>query len=287
MPATPPQGLPGTVQHDPQPGQLLVAGAPASHRIGAADRKVDRDHQLAVTDHHDQQQAIDAEADAMFLPTVPGADQAQLLARLLEDAVIGHPGPLPATAGGRAFVRHMLPQPRQQPPAELLQALDPLPFRQGPQQPRGPVLVPPAHPTQLRDGATAKKGGNITPKILPSSLPWAWSRHSTSSTTVSGRPNSRKACSKAWRERWARACSRWSRSRAFWRRHCLAFCCCLWYRLAWVMGCSSVSLLHLVLGLEETMTFFLCGFKHFHGPSAATPHQRPVHERNGKVSSNG
>ena len=50
---------------------------------------------------------------------VPGADQAQLRARLLEDAVIGHPSPLPTTAGGRAFIRHLLPQAHQQPPAKL------------------------------------------------------------------------------------------------------------------------------------------------------------------------
>jgi hypothetical protein len=50
------------------------------------------------------------------------------------------------------------------------------------------------------------------------------------------------------------------------------------------MGGSSTSLRHLALGLEETMTHFLCGLKHFHGPLPLDPRQRLPGARTGKVS---
>jgi len=40
------------------------------------------------------------------------------------------------------------------------------------------------------------------------------------------------------------------------------------------MGRSSLLLLHLVSSVEETMTLFLFGFKHFHEPRTARPHLR-------------
>src|ERR671923_2591480 len=49
------------------------------------------------------------------------------------------------------------------------------------------------------------------------------------------------------------------------------------------MGNSSISLLHLVFPLEETMTFFLCGFKHFHSPLPVYPARWPPWARTGKV----
>jgi hypothetical protein len=49
------------------------------------------------------------------------------------------------------------------------------------------------------------------------------------------------------------------------------------------MGYSSLSLLHLVCPLEETMTFFLCGFKYFHGSLPDSPKQRLPQARTGKV----
>src|SRR5262247_1721659 len=49
------------------------------------------------------------------------------------------------------------------------------------------------------------------------------------------------------------------------------------------MGGSSVLLLHLGFPLEETMTHFLCQFKHFHGPSTALAHLELLQRRNGQV----
>jgi hypothetical protein len=50
------------------------------------------------------------------------------------------------------------------------------------------------------------------------------------------------------------------------------------------MGDSSILLFHLVSAMEETMTLFLFGFKHFHGPLPAGPDQWPPQARTGKVS---
>jgi hypothetical protein len=104
------QGGPGPVQHDLQPRQLVAAGPSGPHRVRPAHHKVHRDDQLPVPDHHHQEQAIDPQSDPMFLAAIPGAYQAQLLTRLLEDTVIAHPSPLSATAGRGALVLHMMPQ---------------------------------------------------------------------------------------------------------------------------------------------------------------------------------
>ena len=52
------------------------------------------------------------------------------------------------------------------------------------------------------------------------------------------------------------------------------------------MGYSSLSLLHLVCPLEETITFFFCGFKYFHGSLPDSPKQRLPQARTAKVRHN-
>jgi hypothetical protein len=82
---------------------------------------------------------------------------------------------------------------------------------------------------------------------------------------VFGSPNSCTACSKACRARCARSCSRWRRYRCCWRRRGLACCArfCLarskrvWYARDSGIGISSLSLLHLVSAMEETMPLFV------------------------------
>ena len=107
----------------------------------------------------------------MFLAAVPGADQAQLLAIFLEDAVIAHPGPWPATAGGRAFVLDLAPQGRQEILPAVLQLPQPLLLGQGTQDLDGQVLVPVPYPAQFVVGAAAKHGGEHQPKDLAQQFP--------------------------------------------------------------------------------------------------------------------
>jgi hypothetical protein len=65
---------PGPIQHHLQPRQRVAAGPPGTPRVWTPHREVHRDDQLPFTEHHHQQQPIDAEPDAMFLATIPGAD---------------------------------------------------------------------------------------------------------------------------------------------------------------------------------------------------------------------
>ena len=160
------QGCPCPTQHDLQPRQFVTAGPAGPLRGGAAYREIDRDHQLAVTDHHDQQQPIDPEPDAMCLTAIPGAHQAQLLAIRFEQAVIADPRPLPPTAGGRTFVLDMLLQAGQESVRPPLQLLDPLPLGQGPQEAAGEILVPAPDSTQLVVAAAAKQRGEHHPEDL-------------------------------------------------------------------------------------------------------------------------
>jgi hypothetical protein len=107
----------------------------------------------------------------MFLATIPGADQAQRLARRLADAVIAHPGPWPATARGRAFVHGCVPPRHQALLPPVLPLPPPLLLGQGPQDAGGQVLVPGAHPGQFVVGAAAKDGGEHQPKALAQPFP--------------------------------------------------------------------------------------------------------------------
>src|SRR5882724_206058 len=106
----------------------------------------------------------------MFLAAVPGAYQAQLLTRLLDDTVIAHPSPLPATAGRGTLVLHMMPQGCE----EILPAVLPLPhpllLGQSAQYPRGQVLVPNAHLGQLVGGPAAQHRGEHHSKDLTQQL---------------------------------------------------------------------------------------------------------------------
>jgi hypothetical protein len=49
------------------------------------------------------------------------------------------------------------------------------------------------------------------------------------------------------------------------------------------MEASSILLFHLVSPVEETMTLFLSGFKHFYGPLPVGHNQGPPQVRTGKV----
>src|SRR5262245_46106700 len=85
-----------------------------------------------------------------------------------------------------------------------------------------------------------KRGGHITPTILPKSLCWLRKRPAISVTRSSGSPRA----SRAWR-RASAACWAWRRSRArrscaVRRRRCLAFACFLTDRVMGDMGYSSV-----------------------------------------------
>jgi hypothetical protein len=111
--------------------------------------------------------------------TVPGAQQAQRLARLFEDAVTA-PRPLVSDCGWPGSCpRHgatAWPAIRQLPP--------PLPHGQSPQTLRGQVLVP---------GVDL---GDLRPKIWLSSCVWAFSRHSPSADRGSGSPKTTSAGSR-------------------------------------------------------------------------------------------
>jgi hypothetical protein len=73
--------------------------------------------------------------------------------------------------------------------------------------------------------------GHIPPKLWPHSFPTVFSRHWTSAATVSGRPTSLRACSRACRGRCARAGARWRRSRYVCERRGVA-----WYSRRWARG---------------------------------------------------
>jgi hypothetical protein len=85
-------------------------------------------------------------------------DSPQLLSILFEYRVIPHPRPLPATLRGWTLGRHMAPEGFQHLQRQAPQPLEPGPFGQGPQHPRGPMRVPTPHAADLRGGPTAKEG---------------------------------------------------------------------------------------------------------------------------------
>jgi hypothetical protein len=168
----PRQGGPGPIQHDLHPGQLVAAGPARPHRVRTTDGEVHRNDQRPLPDHDDQPQPIDAEPDAMFLAAIPEANQPQLLARFLEDAVIAHPRPWPATAGGQASALDLVPQGHQEIVPAVRQLPPPLLLGQGTQALGGQVLIPPSHSSQFVVGAAAKQGGEHQPKYLPHQFPY-------------------------------------------------------------------------------------------------------------------
>jgi hypothetical protein len=171
QPSAPPlQDRPCPIQHDLPPRQLIAAGSAGPHGVWAADDEVHRDDQLPVATHHHQQQPIDPQPHTMFLATIPGAHQPQLLASLLEHAIVRHPRPLPPTGGRRALVRNLLPQPDQEGLAALLQLPDPLLLGQRPQEAAGEMLIPDPDLRQLVGTPAPKQGGEHHPKDVSQQL---------------------------------------------------------------------------------------------------------------------
>ena len=209
----------------------------------------------------------------MFLATLPGADQAQRLARLLEHAVIAHPGPWPATARGRALVLDCVPQAHQEILAPRAATAAATSLGQGTQEAGGQVLVPAAHPGQFVVGAAAKERGEHQPKDR--------AQHLSSRPSVATGPPPPASLPHPHRQARVpepaggavRALARAggahepSRAVAAWLAAVVSawpvavVCGTLGHG---VMGGSSMSLLHWIYGLEETMTHFVYGFKNFH-----------------------
>jgi hypothetical protein len=82
-------------------------------------------------------------------PLYQRTHQAQLRAGPLEDTAIPYPGPLPATASGRAFICHMPPQSNRQPPAEPLKRFTPLRLGKAPESAKASGYPSPALDTAL------------------------------------------------------------------------------------------------------------------------------------------
>src|SRR6267143_936394 len=116
-------------------------------------------HQLGVTAPTLSRDDRWGQVHPALLNTPPMPHSPQLLAIFVEDGVIHGPGPLPTTLGRFAFAFDMTPKGNQDFKAQTPQPLEPGAFGQGVQKTRGPVLVPPPHPTELRGRATAKEGG--------------------------------------------------------------------------------------------------------------------------------
>jgi hypothetical protein len=90
------QDRPGAIQHHPQSGQFIAAGPAGPHGVWPADHEVHGDDQLPITNNdHQQQQPIDPRPDTVFLAAIPDANPPQLLASLLEHAVVTDPRPRP------------------------------------------------------------------------------------------------------------------------------------------------------------------------------------------------
>src|SRR4029450_5809731 len=101
------------------------------------------------------------------LAAPPGAHQAQLLSIFFEHTVIGDPGPLPATARGRALVLDMTPQRDEHLQPQASKPLEPGALGQCPENLGRQVLVPAAHAREFRGGATAKEGREHHTKDFP------------------------------------------------------------------------------------------------------------------------
>src|SRR5262249_33540275 len=97
------------IQHALQPAQFVAARRPRAWGVGSTDGKVDGDDQLALADHHDQEDAINTAEHSVSLPTPPSAHESQLRTILFEHRVITHPGPLPAATCGFTFAGGVTP----------------------------------------------------------------------------------------------------------------------------------------------------------------------------------
>src|ERR1044072_3480105 len=72
------EGRQALIEHHLSPSQFGAATPPPPWGVGPAHGKVDGHHQLAITDDHQQQHAINTLHHALVLPTPPRADQLQL-----------------------------------------------------------------------------------------------------------------------------------------------------------------------------------------------------------------
>ena len=105
-----------------------------------------------------------------MLPTVPRADELQVLPVFAKSCVIPHPGPLPATAGSGAPRCDMAPQGTEDIVAELPETFEPGALRQGGQEPRGQILVPSPGAGQLMGTAAPKERGKHEAEDFPEEL---------------------------------------------------------------------------------------------------------------------
>jgi len=65
-----------SIQHALHPVQFVTARRSRACGVGPTNGKVHGHHELAIADHHDEQNAINTGEHAVFLPTPPGAHQA-------------------------------------------------------------------------------------------------------------------------------------------------------------------------------------------------------------------
>jgi hypothetical protein len=70
------EGCHASIEHALHPAQFVTARSPRACRVGPPDSKVDRDHQLALANDHDQHHPINAREHPVFLATPPGTHEA-------------------------------------------------------------------------------------------------------------------------------------------------------------------------------------------------------------------
>jgi hypothetical protein len=149
-----------SIQQALYPTEFVTTRSARPLRIRATDGKVDRDDQFAIANDHDQEDAINTGEHPVFLPTPPGANQAQLLTIFFEHRIIGDPGPLPAAARGRTRPGGVTPQRDQHLQTQAPEPLEPSALGQCTEQAGGEVLIPAPHAAQLGVGTAAKERRN-------------------------------------------------------------------------------------------------------------------------------
>src|SRR5712691_2952415 len=123
--ATSAQGRQGLLEHDLSPPQFGATPPPRPCGVGPTHRKVNRHDQLAVSNDHQEEHAINPIHHTLVLATPPRADELQLVAIFPKHGVIKSPRPLPATAGGCTHGFHVAPERPEDLLAELAQTLEP------------------------------------------------------------------------------------------------------------------------------------------------------------------
>src|SRR6266568_3542719 len=138
------EGRQALIEHDLRPPELATATRSWPWGVRPTHRKVDRHHQLAVANDHEEEHAIHTVHHALVRPTPPRADHLQLAPIFSKDRVIEHPGPWPAAPGSLTPSLAMTPKRPKDLVAELAELLEPGTFGEGAQQTRGQMLVPSA-----------------------------------------------------------------------------------------------------------------------------------------------